>query len=374
MAIPTQSDFQEVEKVILQRRKKAERITDPYFYSGLRADYQPKNLLNEITIEACNNFVGCLYDDWVAYRRQIESLKAYKWLRADPSCKFALKDLFGTYNPVWPTRDEYVSNVGTRLFGAAAPVTKVHFYLMEQSRQDWLEWDRERLRFQSFTEDEVEKELSNDGRDWENFDEINSKEKRLIKLNIKAAEIQESFFSKFGLIGGNFFIHLLSVMGDYFYNPESLINHEEVVRGEEYETVDQDEVDRINKGVQSIIDLIPFLQNEIDYEGEGVLVERYKKIIGWLNILKEHSKNKIHSEHCVDDIGFKPIIKRKDKDDKAKTRALAFHLWKVIKRNSRNRPVSALLNLLSIEGISPPHERTVERWLAQWEKEWGEKF
>lgn len=374
MGIPSKSDFEDVEKLILKRRKEGGRIADPYFYLNLRQDYRPKKIINEITMEACNFFVGCLYDDWAEYRKQIESLRAYKWLRADPSCKFALKDVFGTYSPEWPTKDEYVSYLSAKLFSSAATVTKVQYYIMTQYQHGWLEWETDRLRTLSYTQDELEQELRDTNHRWQSLDEMNSEEARLVKLNNRAAEIHESFFNEYTLRGGNFYIHLLSLIGDYFYNSESLINHEEMVHGEEYETIDQDELNRLNKGVQLIDDILPFLQSEIDYEGEGVLVERYKKIIDWLNILKTESIEKTYSDLCVDYRGFKPVIKRKDKDDKAKKRALAFQLWKAIKRTSGSHTVSALLNILNIEGISSPHERTVQRWLAEWEQDWSNQF
>lgn len=362
MTIPTKRDFDEVEKIINKRKERVERLKYESYSSN-----RPHNLLKESTLEACNVFVSDLYDDYMEYINQIESSKAYHWLVADHSFKFALKTLFGTQNLQRPSRDEYISRVGARLFESAAPVTKVGFYLKEQSRRDWLKCEMERLRLQCFTEDEIVKELSNDFKP-ESFDEINSKEKRLEILNFEADTLQQSLLYDFyRRRGGDFITHVLSVIGDYFYNPARLIDHEEVLRGDEYREIDQDEVNRKNRGVQSIDALLPFLKEELDAE-DGVLAERYKKIIEWLEILKEESEDMINSDLYVSNIGFKPIIKRKD--EKAKERALAFLFWKVVFRYSKNRPVSALVNLLSIEGIAIPHERTIERWLASWDEEW----
>lgn len=330
--------------------------------------------IEEVTLDACKDFAGSLFEEYQSHIDKMHQLKAYRWLLGDIHWKRFHLALFKSPSAKRTSKSDFVARAGDWIFKAASPMTDDKYRDYVESSERWIERERSRMREEAYKDEEIEVFIRED-KQYKilSIEEHNSESNRLKSLNRQAIDCAQFCFQ-----APDIEILILNAFGRYFYDPDFLqrfTQHEpdpeDVQEAEEWD-------ENIEKGLQAIDDLFPILEEHLEIAedfGELAEIDKFKKMMTWLDSFRE----KLARSHgsIWDDIynGQHPIGVIRRKDDAARERALGCTIWKIIREYSKSRPVAAIHELLHIEGIfNTPNLRTVERWVQVWDNEWKKEL
>ena len=358
MAIPSKEEFDEVTKL---SRESIEKVFTSEEIVKLRPSKQD-----------CEYFATKIYDAYEISLQNMKALPAYKWLTKQYCWDLARKSLLKTQNPERINKAAFVFSVSEKLLAKYKPMSEKEYFQHNELVMSMADNLNKNLRADGLSEYDIEVYLKNDRlasrlHDTENrLEVINEHSTRLKNFHSYADELNWHYTYDLDLE-----LSLLCHYRDYFYNAtswESLLKQEPSDEDIKYYENEKMLLDNASEGISK---LLPYLekQQELSQDPSGDVSDlRYRNLIAEMNIIKREIRwsSTCNDAELADDID-EPIIKRKDRT--AKERGLAYRLWQTIRGYSVKSPVTAMLYLLQVEGLeNSVGERTIERWLEQWEK------
>lgn len=320
---------------------------------------------------------------------KFESLTVYKWACNQYAWRMFKKALFNTESPQRSTKKAFVEAATKGLLSYYAPFTKVDYYLYKKS------YERRFLknipRYNSYygergySKADVERRYRKTFH-LESLDHLNNEQTRLDKFNrVK----ERSFWFDYDLEVG-----VLLNIGRYFYEDDYLDEASgNVLIEPELASYYENRVSFYSDSLTGLEKLVPVIEHFItinaDFVEAGSIKVDENLSLDWSQMeLKQNIDLLLHLEDIRERITrwhdralsslngedelYEPIIKRVDRT--AKERVLAHKLWNILKEYKKARPVRAIEWLLQLEGIENiPERRTIERWLASWDKKNAEE-